>query len=233
MSNEPSSLAIALAVAWTLIQLFGCSGAPAAPPEVARAELCIRGAKVFDGERDRGVLDMQVRAGRIAAVGPGLCTAGGDGVVDAAGHTLLPGLIDAHSHNGGDSLAIQAQFGVTTTLDMAARAEWAAERRRRINTPMRLASSASPAREPAIRRTSSKVRSNRGSLRRELGPSARMRGLQEWLELPQRGHEMTTPTRGQRITRHFDRARMMLGEGREEHRSLRLISARFGAAPGP
>ncbi|MCB9739191.1 MAG: amidohydrolase family protein [Deltaproteobacteria bacterium] len=129
MSDEPSSLAIALAVAWTLIQLFGCSGAPAVPPEVARAELCIRGAKVFDGVRDRGVLDVQVRAGRIAAVGPGLCTAGGDGVVDAAGHTLLPGLIDAHSHNGGDSLAIQAQFGVTTTLDMAARAEWAAERR--------------------------------------------------------------------------------------------------------
>lgn len=129
MSEQPSPLVVAIVLAWTVIHLFGCAGAPVAPPEVARAELCVRGAKVFDGVRDRGVLDVQVRAGRIAAVGPALCPADGDGVVDGAGQTLLPGLIDAHSHNGGDSLAIQAQFGVTTTLDMAARAEWAAERR--------------------------------------------------------------------------------------------------------
>ncbi|MCB9739198.1 MAG: amidohydrolase family protein [Deltaproteobacteria bacterium] len=129
MSDEPTPLVVAIVLAWTVIHLFGCAGAPVAPPEVAQAELCVRGAKVFDGVRDRGVLDVQVRAGRIAALGPALCPADGDGVVDAAGHTLLPGLIDAHSHNGGDSLAIQAQFGVTTTLDMAARAEWAAERR--------------------------------------------------------------------------------------------------------
>ena len=116
---------------WLALTLgaLGCAGAQTTPPEVAATSLCIRGARVFDGERDRGVLDVRVEAGRITALGVAICAGARDGLVDGTGQTLLPGLIDAHSHNGGDSLRVMAQFGVTTTLDMAANASWAATQR--------------------------------------------------------------------------------------------------------
>jgi imidazolonepropionase-like amidohydrolase len=128
VSESPAPFAIAIALIIVTLQLFSCSSAPTLPPEVQAAEVCIRGARVFDGERDLGVRDVAVRAGRIAAVAPDAC-AGVEDAVDGRDQTLLPGLFDAHSHNGGASLQIQAQFGVTSTLDMAARAPWAAERR--------------------------------------------------------------------------------------------------------
>jgi imidazolonepropionase-like amidohydrolase len=50
----------------------------------------------------------------------------GGHAVDAAGATLLPGLIDAHVHlHGPESLIALASWGVTTGLDMAC---WLRER---------------------------------------------------------------------------------------------------------
>jgi hypothetical protein len=51
-------------------------------------------------------------------VGRGVQAPAGAAVVDATGKTLLPGLIDAHSHSLGDALREAAVFGVTTSLDM-------------------------------------------------------------------------------------------------------------------
>src|SRR3954451_10545641 len=42
----------------------------------------------------------------------------GDDVIDAAGGTVLPGLIDAHVHLVPGALAQSLIFGVTTVLDM-------------------------------------------------------------------------------------------------------------------
>lgn len=57
----------------------------------------ITGAQIFDGEKATGVQTVVVDGGRIARVG-------GDAprdseIVDGAGATLLPGLIDAHVHS--------------------------------------------------------------------------------------------------------------------------------------
>lgn len=76
----------------------------------------IAGARVFDGERVVGTPDVVVHDGRIASVGG---RAPHDAhVVDAAGCTLLPGLIDAHVHTSEESLALALRFGVTTELEM-------------------------------------------------------------------------------------------------------------------
>src|SRR5687767_9085629 len=84
------------------------------------ADLLFRNARVFDGTRTIEATDVLVRDGKIAAIGKGLSVPKQATVIDAAGKTLLPGLIDAHTHSFGDPLE-QAQallFGVTTELDM-------------------------------------------------------------------------------------------------------------------
>ncbi len=80
-----------------------------------RADLLFRNARVFDGTRVLEATDVLVRDGKIAAVGKGL---EGAQVIDASGKTLIPGLIDAHTHAFGDALEQALIFGVTTELDM-------------------------------------------------------------------------------------------------------------------
>lgn len=92
--------------------------APASTPATGVASFAIRGARVFDGERDLGVAMVVVRDGRIEAVGADVATPEGMPVVDAAGKTLLPGLIDAHVHAWGAAQHDMLRFGVTTGLDM-------------------------------------------------------------------------------------------------------------------
>jgi imidazolonepropionase-like amidohydrolase len=103
------------------------------------ADLVIRRASVFDGERALGVVDVAIDRGRIVAIGPDLAIAGTARVVDGSGRTLLPGLIDAHAHVRDESaLEAALTFGVTTVLDLMGTAE-SAQR-------LRAASAASPAR---------------------------------------------------------------------------------------
>lgn len=73
-------------------------------------------ARVFDGEEvvDAGVVVLE--GARIRAVG-GPVPDGAE-VVDAAGSTLLPGLIDAHVHTSVEALELALTFGVTTELEM-------------------------------------------------------------------------------------------------------------------
>jgi imidazolonepropionase-like amidohydrolase len=78
----------------------------------------IRDVRVFDGARALERTNVLVRDGLIAAVGSSVNAPPGAAVVDGAGHTLLPGLIDAHAHAFGDALAEALVFGVTTELDM-------------------------------------------------------------------------------------------------------------------
>lgn len=73
------------------------AGQATAPPQAS--EFLLRPARVFDGERIIAGAVVHVRGGRIVAVGPGATMAAPAAqVIDLPGTTLLPGLIDAHSH---------------------------------------------------------------------------------------------------------------------------------------
>ncbi|HKR25673.1 MAG TPA: amidohydrolase family protein [Allosphingosinicella sp.] len=115
--------------AWLLILALG--GLLAASPATAQGtdappegnSFVIRDVRVFDGGRAIERANVVVRDGRVASVGRRRPPAGLP-VVDGAGRTLLPGLIDAHAHvQNATSLQNAARFGVTTALDMLTRVE--------------------------------------------------------------------------------------------------------------
>ncbi len=89
----------------------------------------IRHVRVFDGSKSLGARDVLVRNGRIAAIGGVVEAPSGALVVDGTNRTLLPGLIDSHTHAYGDALADALSFGVTTALDMFTDPAEAAARR--------------------------------------------------------------------------------------------------------
>ena len=79
----------------------------------------IRNARVFDGKQIISSGDVWVEDGKIKEVGQQLQVPSNITTVDGTGDTLLPGLIDAHTHvRGRDSLKEALIFGVTTELDM-------------------------------------------------------------------------------------------------------------------
>ena len=78
----------------------------------------ISGARVFDGHNVLEHTDVWVESGKIKAIGNRLKVPTDVQVVEAAGDTLLPGLIDSHTHAWGDALKKAEVFGVTTELDM-------------------------------------------------------------------------------------------------------------------
>ena len=65
----------------------------ATPPVFA-----VVGARIFDGIAVVERATVLVENGVIRAVGPGVAVPDGTAIVDGAGKTLLPGLIDAHTH---------------------------------------------------------------------------------------------------------------------------------------
>ena len=79
-------------------------------------EFVIRDVRVFDGERVIPKASVHVRDGMIVSVGD-TAPAGVESIA-GDGRTLLPGLIDAHTHAFGDALERALVFGVTTELDM-------------------------------------------------------------------------------------------------------------------
>jgi imidazolonepropionase-like amidohydrolase len=75
-------------------------------------------ARVFDGTRLRDWTSVRFADGIITDCAAGPTARDGDEVIDAAGGTLLPGLIDSHIHLVPGALAQGLTFGVTTALDM-------------------------------------------------------------------------------------------------------------------
>ncbi|MGO9094952.1 MAG: CIA30 family protein [Bryobacteraceae bacterium] len=86
--------------------------------EFPSGSFVVRDARVFDGSRVLEKAAVVVENGRIAALGRDLAPPAGLPVVDGSGRTLLPGLIDSHTHVFGDVLREALKFGVTTELDM-------------------------------------------------------------------------------------------------------------------
>jgi imidazolonepropionase-like amidohydrolase len=113
----PALLLVALGVA-------GCASAPSIKPATKPAPtierpVVFRGARVFDGISVIDSADVLVERGKISNVGNGIAAPANAEVIDAHDMTLLPGLIDAHTHTGKpEELRQAAIFGVTTELDM-------------------------------------------------------------------------------------------------------------------
>lgn len=105
---------------------------PTAPAQPSPTTLVFRDVALFDGETLHPTATVVVRDGLIAEVytdentdaalptdSEAIEDAADVEVIDGAGMTLLPGLIDAHVHTfSEDALRQQLIFGVTTQLDM-------------------------------------------------------------------------------------------------------------------
>lgn len=91
--------------------LVVCCAAAAQQPS---RDFVIRNVRVFDGARVIESATVVVRDGKIASQNAGA----GLPVVDGSGKTLLPGLIDSHTHAFGNALKQALESGVTTELDM-------------------------------------------------------------------------------------------------------------------
>jgi imidazolonepropionase-like amidohydrolase len=81
--------------------------------------LVFRNVDVFDGEKMHRGVDVVVRKGMIESVANDAKPDAGAEIISGDGLTLLPGLIDCHTHTFAEAMLKQALvFGVTTELDM-------------------------------------------------------------------------------------------------------------------
>lgn len=94
-----------------------------------------RSVRVFDGTRMLQPQDVLVADGKIARVGRSIAAPAGATVVEGAGRTLMPGLIDSHTHAFLNALEEAIAFGVTTELDMFSQVEGTRALRARLGTP--------------------------------------------------------------------------------------------------
>jgi len=92
-------------------------------PAFARAQdVVIMNVRLFDGDNVHENTAVMVRGDRVEAVrttGAAIAARPGAHVIDGTGQTLLPGLIDSHTHiQSRDDLVTSLAFGVTTDLSL-------------------------------------------------------------------------------------------------------------------
>lgn len=87
--------------------------------QASAADTLIRQARVFDGERIIGVRDVLIQDGKISRIDTSIPAPAGAVITEAAGKTLLPGLIDSHVHAFKDQ-ELPLLFGVTAQIDLFA-----------------------------------------------------------------------------------------------------------------
>jgi imidazolonepropionase-like amidohydrolase len=94
--------------------------------------LALLGGTLWDGTGANAVVDagLLIREGRITWAGPasGLTVPDDAQVIEVAGRTILPGLIEGHAHVGGDfpsvrTLRLSLQRGITTVCSVSANRE--------------------------------------------------------------------------------------------------------------
>jgi imidazolonepropionase-like amidohydrolase len=124
MKRWPEYTAIAALVATLTTAVMAQDGpakpasSPASQTTAETSSFAIRNVRVFDGQRVLDRANVVVRDGRVVAVGAGTAIPDGLAVIDGSGKTLLPGLIDAHTHSWGAAQSDALRFGVTAELDM-------------------------------------------------------------------------------------------------------------------
>src|ERR1700743_2312279 len=92
-----------------------------------KSEFVIRDVRIFDGARVIPSGQVWVQDGRIKAVGADVKAPASVRAINGTGQTLLPGLIDAHTHAFMSALKEALPFGVTTELDMFTEHNYAAQ----------------------------------------------------------------------------------------------------------
>ncbi len=85
---------------------------------VAKNSFTIVNSNFFDGFTFHENMTLVVREGIIEKWGEDLSPPTGFDIIDGQGHTIIPGLIDAHTHSYLDALTVALNFGVTTQIDM-------------------------------------------------------------------------------------------------------------------
>lgn len=106
-----------IAITMTLLLMLLPTPEKSTPTGSSGNDFFIENIRLFDGEKIIESTSLLIKNGLIVSIGerakpPAVIT------VDGIGKTLLPGLIDAHTHNFGNSLVDAINFGVTTQLDM-------------------------------------------------------------------------------------------------------------------
>ena len=119
---RPASPALLLAAVAAAV-LGACADHPAPSGPVVDLSgtgpvTVIENVRVFDGSATIPRTTVVLRDGTIRAVGAGARPPVAATVVDGRGKTLLPGLIDAHTHSWGTALVDALVMGVTTELEM-------------------------------------------------------------------------------------------------------------------
>ena len=106
-------------------------------PEAIVADFLIENVRLFDGERVVERTSVAVRGEQIVAVGADLKLGAVGRRIDGVGKTLIPGLIDSHTHiQEAGQLRQALVFGVTTEFDMFGEVESIANKiqeRRRVS----------------------------------------------------------------------------------------------------
>ncbi len=84
----------------TLCAVLACAAAMGQAAPAGGKTVVLKAARMFDGKSDAVVTPgiVVVKDGKIVAAGPGASVPAGAEVIDLGDATLLPGLIDAHTH---------------------------------------------------------------------------------------------------------------------------------------
>jgi imidazolonepropionase-like amidohydrolase len=108
---------VALAAALVLCPLAHLPAVAAEAPAPAPAFVLVRAGTLLDGSggRPRKNVDVLIKDGRIQEVGPHLAAPAGATTLDLSDETVLPGLIDCHTHLTFEVSANSALRGVTET----------------------------------------------------------------------------------------------------------------------
>ena len=127
MSNYTATLPVPVrirclpgVIAFLLLAL-GCGGEAATrSPRSHTRPVAFVDVRLFDGHSVTARTNVVIHNGVIEAIGPRASVPEGATIVKGDGRTLLPGLIDAHTHVSSPEVLGQAlAFGVTTELEMA------------------------------------------------------------------------------------------------------------------
>src|SRR5262249_49172049 len=110
------------------------SGMPARqsgmPARQSGRPIVINNVRIFDGSSVIPTGAVIIEGARIKSVGKKVAPPEGAEIIDGTGQTLLPGLIDSHTHAYGAALKQAVMFGVTTELDMFSDYRTAAQMRK-------------------------------------------------------------------------------------------------------